>query len=601
MSIVPLNIGSAPNDGNGQDLRSGGQVINANFAELDQRAAAAQSAADGAQAAADAAIPGTQKGQPNGVAGLDGNGTVPASQLPSYVDDVLEFDSFATLPATGETGKIYITKDTNSQYRWSGTQYILLTASPGSTDAVPEGAVNKYWTLARTLGSVLTGLVTTNPAVIAATDTVLAAFGKLQKQITDLASSKANNGANSDITSLGGLTTPLSKAQGGTGSSNGIPVMAGATAAAPGVAGLAPAGAAGDQDKFLTAGGVYKEAGGAALPVGSIVPWPVSRSTLPAGWIARDGQLLNRADWPDLWALVSASAVTDAAWLAAPYTSRGRYSSGDGSTTFRMPDTNAKHADGNTIAAMFLRGDGKNSAGTAGLHAADQVQGMKHRTMLAASAGGQAGFTADAAITNGLVAGASNVNLYSSHTGGPVTDSINGAPRVGTETRPSAETVIWCTVGAGKATNPGSVDVTALATTVSQQSGRLDALESSAGFTVLYPNGGTAASPAAIGANQRYVVTNPFPGFHVFVRVDVLWNGIWSDPGWGDNAGSAGNSYGTRVSQFFGTGDIAVQTGINAVMLATSAQAGGGHGATGGALIASAQCRLKVWKLKGAA
>nr|WP_256581942.1 phage tail protein [Pseudomonas sp. S09G 359] len=377
--------------------------------------------------------------------------------------------------------------------------------------------------------------------------------------------------------------------------------MVGATANTAGKKGLAPAGAAGDQDKFLTAGGVYKEAGGAGLPVGSIVPWPVSRNTLPAGWIARDGQLLNRADWPDLWALVLASAVTDAVWLAAPYDQRGKYSSGNGTTTFRMPDTNAKHADGNTIAAMFLRGDGKNSAGTAGLHAADQVQGMKHRTMLAASAGGQAGFTADAAITNGLVAGASNVNLYSSHTGGPVTDSINGAPRVGTETRPSAETVIWCTVGAGKATNPGSVDVTALATTVSQQSGRLDALESSAGFTVLYPNGGTAASPAAIGANQRYVVTNPFPGFHVFVKVDVLWNGIWSDPGWGDNAGSAGNSYGTRVSQFFGTGDIAVQTGINAVMLATSAQAGGGHGATGGALIASAQCRLKVWKLKGAA
>ena len=501
MSIVPLNIGSAPNDGNGQDLRSGGQVINANFAELDQRTAAAQSAADGAQAAADAAIPGAQKGQPNGVAGLDGNGTVPASQLPSYVDDVLEFDSFATLPATGETGKIYITKDTNSQYRWSGTQYILLTASPGSTDAVPEGAVNKYWTLARTLGSVLTGLVTTNPAVIVATDTVLAAFGKLQKQITDLASSKANKGANTDITSLGGLTTPLSKAQGGTGSANGIPVMAGATAAAPGVAGLAPAGAAGDQDKFLTAGGVYKEAGGAALPVGSIVPWPVSRSTLPAGWIARDGQLLNRADWPDLWALVLASAVTDAVWLAAPYDQRGKYSSGNGTTTFRMPDTNAKHADGNTIAAMFLRGDGKNSAGTAGLHAADQVQGMKHRTMLAASAGGLAGFTADAAITNGLVAGASNVNLYSSHTGGPVTDSINGAPRVGTETRPSAETVIWCTVGAGKATNPGSVDVTALATTVSTQSnqiaGKLDATSPLIAKSFAKITGGAAPSIAA--------------------------------------------------------------------------------------------------------
>jgi hypothetical protein len=297
--------------------------------------------------------------------------------------------------------------------------------------------------------------------------------------------------------------------------------------------------------------------------------------------------------------------VSDAVWLASPYTSRGKYSNGDGSTTFRIPDTNAKHADGNTIAAMVLRGDGKNSAGTPGLHQADQFQGHKLRTIEATGTPGRYGsteFTADTFTTPGIVAGASTGTLYCVHTApAPITDGVNGTPRVGSETRSANETVIWCTVGAGKAVNPGSVDVTALATTVSQQSGRLDALESSTGFTVLYPNGGTAASPAAISANQRYVVTNPFPGFHVFVRVDVLWNGIWSDPGWGDNAGSAGNSYGTRVSQFFGTGDIAVQTGINAVMLATSAQAGGGHGATGGALIASAQCRLKVWKLKGAA
>lgn len=259
MSIVPLNIGSAPNDGNGQDLRSGGQVINANFAELDQRTTAAQAAAEDAQAKADAAIPDTQKGQPNGVAGLDANGTVPAAQLPSYVDDVLEFGSFATLPATGETGKIYITIDNNNQYRWSGSQYVLLTASPGSTDAVPEGAVNKYWTIARTLGSVLTGLVTTNPAVIAATDTVLSAFGKLQKQITDLSSAvtgKAGKGSNSDITEITGLTTPLAVSQGGTGSASGVSDMVGASASASGTKGLVPAPAAG-ATRFLSSLGTW--------------------------------------------------------------------------------------------------------------------------------------------------------------------------------------------------------------------------------------------------------------------------------------------------------------------------------------------------------
>jgi hypothetical protein len=52
------------------------------------------------------------------------NGKVPAAQLPSYVDDVLEFTNLAALPTTGEASKIYVTLDTNKQYRWSGTTYI---------------------------------------------------------------------------------------------------------------------------------------------------------------------------------------------------------------------------------------------------------------------------------------------------------------------------------------------------------------------------------------------------------------------------------------------------------------------------------------------
>lgn len=77
------------------------------------------------------------------------SGKVPASQLPAYVDDVLEFANLAALPTTGETGKIYVTLDTNYEYRWSGSTYVRLVASPGSTDAVPEGTTNKYYTDAR--------------------------------------------------------------------------------------------------------------------------------------------------------------------------------------------------------------------------------------------------------------------------------------------------------------------------------------------------------------------------------------------------------------------------------------------------------------------
>ncbi len=60
---------------------------------------------------------------------LDGNGKVISSQLPSYVDDVIEAASLANFPATGETGKIYIAQDTNKTYRWSGTAYVEISAS----------------------------------------------------------------------------------------------------------------------------------------------------------------------------------------------------------------------------------------------------------------------------------------------------------------------------------------------------------------------------------------------------------------------------------------------------------------------------------------
>ena len=56
-------------------------------------------------------------------------GKVPASQLPSYVDDVLEFANLASFPATGESGKIYIALDTNLTYRWGGSSYVVMSSS----------------------------------------------------------------------------------------------------------------------------------------------------------------------------------------------------------------------------------------------------------------------------------------------------------------------------------------------------------------------------------------------------------------------------------------------------------------------------------------
>lgn len=89
------------------------------------------------------------KGQPGGLAELDSTGKVPAAQLPSYVDDVLEYSTKAQFPQTGETGKIYVSKDTNLTYRWTGTQYLEISQSlalgetPSTAYSGDKGKVNR--------------------------------------------------------------------------------------------------------------------------------------------------------------------------------------------------------------------------------------------------------------------------------------------------------------------------------------------------------------------------------------------------------------------------------------------------------------------------
>lgn len=118
-------------------------------------------------------------------------GVVPSSQLPSYVDDVLEFPDMASFPNPGETGKIYIADNTNKQYRWSGSNYIQITNGLiASTSDVPEGT-NLYFTAARVLATLLTGVSFAIGGPIVPTDSILVAFGKIQKQITDALASIA--------------------------------------------------------------------------------------------------------------------------------------------------------------------------------------------------------------------------------------------------------------------------------------------------------------------------------------------------------------------------------------------------------------------------
>lgn len=140
------------------------------------------------------------KGAANGYASLDSGGKVPSSQLPSYVDDVLEFANLAAFPGTGEVDKIYVAIDTNKTYRWGGSSYVEISASPGSTDAVPEGSTNKYYTDARARAAIsATGSLAYNSStgVLSFTDAVTSVAGR----------TGAVTLSNTDISGLGTMST----------------------------------------------------------------------------------------------------------------------------------------------------------------------------------------------------------------------------------------------------------------------------------------------------------------------------------------------------------------------------------------------------------
>ncbi|WP_213662864.1 pyocin knob domain-containing protein [Stutzerimonas stutzeri] len=181
-----------------------GATANATDAQLRDRAThtgtQAISTVTGLQTALDGKINTTDRGVSGGVATLDQNARIPASQLPSYVDDVLEYPTRQDFPATGEGGKIYVAinqgtaADPTVWWRWTGTTYVDIPPSPGTTDALVEGSTNLYFNEIRVRNTVLAGLSLASSAAVAATDSVLSAFGKIQARLNLLGTA-----ANQDV------------------------------------------------------------------------------------------------------------------------------------------------------------------------------------------------------------------------------------------------------------------------------------------------------------------------------------------------------------------------------------------------------------------
>jgi hypothetical protein len=253
----------------------------------------------------------------------------------------------------------------------------------------------------------------------------------------------ASAGINSDITSFTALSGPLTL--GGDAQQDAQAVTLRQLTAATAGGGSGGATLNGVMNNFL----------------GAVEWFNGTRASLPSGHLAADGQLLKRADYPDIWNAISTGVLlsnTDSAWQSTP-TSRGVYSTGDGSTTFRMPDLNGvwvhpTDSTLNSIPALFLRGDGTvantgTGAGVIRWGAIPNITGAVNINMP-----GTANFNIATATTGALAPNASATILssasgltYSSGNAGIKIDASISNVAYGrdssTEVRPNSVKGIW--------------------------------------------------------------------------------------------------------------------------------------------------------------
>lgn len=342
--------------------------------------------------------------------------------------------------------------------------------------------------------------------------------------------------------------------------------------------------------EFDAAAGMYRVK--SPVPVGAVAWWPL-RSSIPAGRLPADGQTVSRATFPDIAAMVAAGTlpvVSEADWLADPL-KRGSYTLGDGSTTIRLPDLNGK--SGGAVGAVFLRGDGALSGGVNGIVQRDALQNITASVGLAY---GNVQFPSDGAFSNTANTAGSSPDYPYSNATQRLTFDASRVARTATETRPTNVAGVWTIQAFGAVTNPGSADAAQLASDYAALSAAFQSLSAAISFAIVYPNGGTAAAPANITVNSRYVVANPFPGYRVLCQLEIRVSGKWGYPG-SFVANSAGNYFGCAASQF-DDGDIVVQTAVN--YLTSDNPAATGHAfLPTPATLTVAPARVKVWRVRG--
>lgn len=335
-----------------------------------------------------------------------------------------------------------------------------------------------------TAATIKVGTVTTGPAGSAAS---VVNRGDANNAILDFVLPKGADGKGAVITVNGKAPDD--------GGNVTIATMTGASDSAAGKAGLAPAPAAGMQNKFLCADATWKDAGG--LPVGH--EFFTTNPNIPAGCIPLLGGEYSRTAYADLWAWVQTQAgylIEESAWQAKAAANGGNvpfYSKGDGTTTFRVPALKCWVRGAGSISEIggYLTAGLPNIEGEAGEQLCAKTElsctGALYQSLI--SVGGEA---------NG------NYKYVSLGFDASLSNPIYGASDT---VQPPSIVGLWCVKAYGTITNVGSTDVANISTGLTQAETRISALEHGAGATIV----------------ESY-------------RNDTEWYRIWSD-GWVEQGG----------------------------------------------------------------
>lgn len=303
--------------------------------------------------------------------------------------------------------------------------------------------------------------------------------------------------------------------------------------------------------------------------------------TPPEGFLALKGQEVGRATYPELWNWVkekSGLLVTEADWQTAYGLNSGNcgcYSEGDGSSTFRLPNVTG-----------FLRpqGDGARQVGQFQGDAIRELQGV-FPFAPTTQWGNISGVFKKVALASGDTSAQSN-------NGAGIEFKASTVVPTAEENRPQNITVLFCVKAFDGSVNQGIVDITQLANDVSINASKINKLENALGFTIIYPNGGTEASPANIEKANRYIENNPFPGHMVICQAELFVDGKWGSTGWIYSNGGQG----TSANHLMLDDKIIIQTGGANILTASSSNGGNPFGKTT-TTPSSLPCRVKVWKV----